>query len=120
MTNWVFSPVLTSVPAQEIISNLVQRRTLTTAFYGGSAEDGKPTNNSIVGILTNNRLHRFYGKIFQIGNSFRMYVTGRASAAFAYSDTIHIFSHATRMNLCPRVVRVDKDSYHIWNIFRLY
>jgi hypothetical protein len=41
----------------DIISNLVPRGVLTIELYGGSAEDGKATNISIVEILTNDRLH---------------------------------------------------------------
>ena len=52
-------PVLMNVPIRsEMIANLVRRGALAVALYDGSAEDGKPTESSVVEILTNNCLHK--------------------------------------------------------------
>jgi hypothetical protein len=102
-----------------MISNLVRRGALTIVLYGGSAEDGKPTNNSILEILTNNRLHKPCRKSSGLVTHSEWMAPEELPWLFAYSVTMHIFSDTTRMDICPILVGVDQNSHHIWNIFRL-
>lgn len=103
-----------SVPtSSEMISNLVRPGALTVALYGGSAEDGKPTESSLAEIFTNNRLHKHCLKSSGLKTHSEWMAPKELPWLFAYPANMHSFSDATRMDIWLKLEVADRISHHI-------